>query len=136
MAMWNAGVLGFNTTDKAVLDEALKFTDKEYPEFPKHIVEQFAFSVCLRELHETAPYIVHYWSLKEADAELVDFFVRNKGKSWKELARSSVEIDVQRMMEDKRVFYERRGIWGKVFGRKWHYLSPRLSQKKREALSK
>ena len=119
MAMWNAGVLGFNTTDKAVLDGALAFTDTEYPAFPKHIVEQFAFSVCLRELQEAIPYIVHYWSLKEADAELVDFFARNKGKSWEELVRCSVEIDVERMMADKRVFYEERGLLGRMFGREW-----------------
>jgi len=77
LAMWNAGVLGFNTQYRQVLDDVLTFTDAEYPKFPKHIVEQFAFSVFFRQagvIKTAAPFILHYWNLKEARPALASFF--------------------------------------------------------------
>ena len=77
LAMWNAGVLGFNTAQKDLLNKVLAFTDHEYPKFPKHIVEQFAFSVYFQQVTDVkaaAPYITHYWNLKEARLVLASFF--------------------------------------------------------------
>ena len=45
VTMWNAGVLGFSTHYSYLLEEVLAFTDLVYPKFPKHVVEQFAFSL-------------------------------------------------------------------------------------------
>ena len=85
MAMWNAGYSGSIRNTRAFSDEALTFTYKEYAQFPKHIIEQFAFSVFFQ--HEgrvmaAAPYIFHYWNLKEARVLLSSFFAKYEYKSW------------------------------------------------------
>lgn len=78
--MWNAGVLGFRAADAALLDEVLAFTDAVYPEYPKHIVEQLAFSVVFshqkRALRASDQQIFHYWNFKEFRAVLRAFFAQ------------------------------------------------------------
>ncbi len=71
MAMWNAGVLGFNTKYAHLLDDVLAFTDREYPGFPKHIVEQWAFSVLFQQ--EGRSYLLQpvYISLLETERSAV-----------------------------------------------------------------
>src|SRR5690606_16278846 len=49
IAMWNAGMLGFHTDRAPLLDEILQFTDEVYRVFPKHVVEQFAFSLYFQQ---------------------------------------------------------------------------------------
>jgi hypothetical protein len=68
-AMWNAGVLGLHPTHALLLPDVLRLTDQLYNHYPKHLMEQLAFSYLLQE-HTTvmaaAPYVFHYWNLKEA----------------------------------------------------------------------
>jgi hypothetical protein len=123
LAMWNAGALGFNTKYKYLLDEVLAFTDNEYPKFPKHIVEQFAFSVMFRQvgkLKALAPEIVHYWNLKEAREVLASFFAYFKGRHWYELVANAAEIQMPMLMQDKANYYQNRNIADKLAKKLWH----------------
>jgi hypothetical protein len=123
LAMWNAGALGFNTQYKYLLDEVLAFTDGEYPKFPKHIVEQFAFSVMFRKVgkvHALAPEIVHYWNLKEAREVLASFFAYFKGRNWYDLVRYAAEVQMPMLMQDKANYYQNRNIADKLAKKVWH----------------
>ena len=121
-AMWNAGVLGFNTKYAHVLDEVLTFTDSEYPNFPKHIIEQFAFSIYFQQaglVKAAAPYIFHYWNLKEARDILSSFFDHFKDKNWDELTQYSSLVQMHALMQDKANFYRNRGMLGSMTSKKW-----------------
>ena len=113
VAMWNAGVLGFNTEHKHILDEVLAFTDNEYTRFPKHVIEQFAFSVYFQQagnVKQAAPYLIHYWNLKEVRLLLASFFVHFKTKSWSELVHYSQLIQMPVLIQEKGNFYSNRSI--------------------------
>lgn len=122
LAMWNAGVLGFNTRYKHLLDEVLKFTDTEYPKFPKHIVEQFAFSVSFQEqddVKSAAQSILHYWNLKELRPLLYSFFDHFRDKSWDELTQLSQLIQIHVLIQEKANFYRNRSIAGAIQKKQW-----------------
>ena len=66
--MYNAGVLGFRSTDAPLLAEVLTLTEALYRRYPKHVMEQLAFSVVWARtgtVREAAPWVYHYWNLKE-----------------------------------------------------------------------
>jgi len=68
-SMWNAGVLGFKSTDKRLLENVLELTDTLYPEIPEHTIEQLALSIVFnqqegRQLMEAKEFIFHYWDYK------------------------------------------------------------------------
>jgi len=122
MAMWNAGVIGFNTKFKSLLDKVLAFTDEEYPKFPKHIIEQFAFSVYFQlegNVKAASPYIFHYWKLKEARTVLASFFDHFRGNSLEELIRYSSLIQMPALMQEKVDFYHNRGIAASIMKKEW-----------------
>jgi len=122
LAMWNAGVLAFNTKLRYLLDDALTFTDSEYPRFPKHIIEQFACSVGFQQVGDVkaaAPYIMHYWNLKEARIVLASFFAWFKDRSWDELVRYGALIQMHVLMQEKVNFLHNRGISGKLLKKQW-----------------
>jgi hypothetical protein len=122
LAMWNAGVLGFNTKYDHLLDKVLAFTDNEYPRFSKHIVEQFAFSVYFQEAGEikaASPYILHYWNLKEARVVLASFFKEFKNKRWEELVKYSQLLQMPVLMQEKVNFLQNRSITGKLLKKQW-----------------
>jgi len=122
MAMWNAGVLGFNTRHKALLNEVLAFTDGEYAKFPKHIIEQFAFSIYFQregEIKAAAPYIFHYWNMKEAGIVLASFFSYFKGRSWSELVALSSLVQISGLMQEKANFFYNRSAIDSLLSKKW-----------------
>jgi hypothetical protein len=122
LAMWNAGVLGFNTADAAMLNEVLAFTDNEYPQFPKHVVEQFAFSAFFQQagaVKAAMPCILHYWNLKEARYLLASFFKTFKIESWQNLVAYSQLIQMPVLMQEKANFFQNRSIAGKLGKKKW-----------------
>jgi hypothetical protein len=124
--MWNAGVLGFRTSDKAILEQVLDFTDLVHPVFPKHIIEQFAFSWYLSQsgtIHSAAATILHYWNFKEFRRYLASFTSYISGKSWEEKVRLSALLQVPALLQEKLSFYMNRSIAGKLAGK--HYL-PRI----------
>lgn len=122
LAMWNAGVLGFHTRHNAVLEDVLTFTDAEYPQFSKHVVEQFAFSVFFRQtgtIKAAAPYMLHYWNLKEARTVLASFFEFFKSKSWDDLILYSGLVQMPVMMQEKVNFLANRDITDKLLKKTW-----------------
>ncbi len=66
-----------------------------------------------------APYIFHYWNLKEARTVLVSFFTHFKGCTWDELTRYSSLVQIHALMQDKVNFYRNRGVLGTLQGKKW-----------------
>jgi len=75
LMMWNAGVLGFCSQEKHLLEKVLLFTDALYILYPKHIAEQFAFSYYMQAQRSASDaYIFHYWNFKEFRALLSSFF--------------------------------------------------------------
>lgn len=102
--MWNAGVLGFKSSDINLLNEVLEITDKIYSEFQKHIVEQLAFSIIFsrekeRELECLDKQIYHYWNFKEFRIILNDFFSDDRSK--KELKAKYENINPERLIRPK-----------------------------------
>lgn len=121
-AMWNAGVLGFGAQHNALLDDVLFFTDMVYPNFPKHVVEQFAFSVYFQRsaaVRAAAPYILHYWNVKEMRAILASFFEHFANKKWDELVMYSTLIQVHVIMQEKISFLHNRSLMGKLKKASW-----------------
>jgi hypothetical protein len=111
VAMWNAGVLGF-TNANSLLEEVLQFTDTIYPKFPKHVVEQFAFSLFFQKqqnIHAASPYILHYWNLKELRPLLASFF-SSFSADWDELANYSQLIQIPVLMQEKISFLSNKGL--------------------------
>ena len=120
--MWNAGVLGFSTAQKEILDEVLQFTDSVYPGFPKHIVEQFAFSVKFQQrgpVKAAAPCLLHYWNLKEARAPLGDMLAHFKNAPWATLVRCSTLLQMHVLMQEKVNFYRNRSVMDKLLKKHW-----------------
>lgn len=125
--MWNAGVLGFNTTLAPVLDEVLHFTDAVHKLFPKHIVEQFAFSYYFGKngaIHNSANSIVHYWILSEVKIVLGSFFEFFKGKSWEDLVRYSELVQHAVLVQEKTSFFINRSVMGKIRQLRWEPVIP------------
>ncbi len=122
LSMWNAGVLGFNTVYRYLLDEVLAYTDAEYPAFPKHIIEQFAFSVYFQQtgvVKCASPYILHYWNLKEARPLLASFFHHFNAKSWQDLVAYSSLIQIPVLMQDKINYLLNKSLLSKLGKTKW-----------------
>jgi len=125
--MWNAGVLGFNTTHGHVLEKVLALTDKIYPLYPKHVVEQFAFSYCFANkahIKAAAPCILHYWNLKEMRQVLAAFFTHFKYTKWTELTTLASLLQPHLYMQEKAAFYQNRSIAGKLGKEKWQPIIP------------
>ncbi len=78
IAMWNAGVLGFSQHFAPHLDEVLYLTEKLYTAYPKHVMEQLAFSYCLRahtRIRDARDSILHYWREKDLYNERIRQFL-------------------------------------------------------------
>lgn len=81
--VWNAGVIGFDSSKQYLLNKVLCFTDGFYPLYPKHIAEQFGFSLYLStegKVFNSSDYLFHYWSFKEFRRILKDFFTYHKSQ--------------------------------------------------------
>ncbi len=121
-AMWNAGVLGFHSFQTPLLEDALHFTDEVFPLFPKHLVEQFAFSFFFQKnnnLKALNIHIIHYWNLKEIRPVLAAFFKYFKNEKWETLVRLSTLVQFPDFMQQKANFYETRSVGGKLLKKKW-----------------
>lgn len=66
--LYNSGVIGFSSPDARALDSIKDLGEQLYATYNKHIMEQLAFSMWFQAeapLAEAAPYVLHYWNLKE-----------------------------------------------------------------------
>jgi hypothetical protein len=126
--MWNAGVLGFHTNHSPLLKEVLEFTDQVYPLFPKHIVEQFAFSHYFQhsaEIKTAHTQIYHYWNLKEIRTILASFFKYFEKNTWDELSDLSRLIQLPDPMQQKVNFLQNRTPLEKFMKKQWKPVEPR-----------
>jgi hypothetical protein len=122
VTMWNAGVLGFHTRHKHLLDDILAFTDVVYAQFPKHVIEQFAFSLYFQQtspLLSANKEIHHYWNTKELRSVLSSFFRFFIKKDWDELVVYSALIQPADLMQQKINFLKDRSITQKLRKKQW-----------------
>lgn len=78
LAMWNAGVLGFAPEFAPQLINVLTLTEQLYSSYPKHVMEQLAFSYYLQkftQVRESRHVILHYWRQKELYNERIAGFL-------------------------------------------------------------
>ena len=62
--MYNAGVLGLHGTHQPLLDRVLTLSDALHAAYPKHVMEQLAFSLVLQygtQVSTTESTFLHYW---------------------------------------------------------------------------
>jgi hypothetical protein len=121
-AMWNAGVLGFDSRHYPLLEQVLAFTDSVYPQFSKHVVEQFAFSLYFQQqgqIHQTADKVLHYWNLKEFRQYLTSFWAHYPNTSWQDKVHLSQMLQVPVLLQEKQNFYYNRSIAAKLQRKHW-----------------
>jgi hypothetical protein len=90
-------------------------------------VEQFAFSVVFANagaVHMAAPYLLHYWCIKEIRPVLASFFSYMSGKSWEELVYYSQMIQIPVYLQEKIRFLHNRTLAGKIQKLQWHPVMP------------
>lgn len=75
--MWNAGVIGFHSKQKPLLQHILELTDQTYGKYQKHVMEQLSVSEVLQKstrVQRSDDVIYHYWNQKdEYQKQIVDF---------------------------------------------------------------
>lgn len=77
--MWNAGVIGFMPVHVPVLQKVIQFVDEIYPQYPKHIIKQFAVSYFFQKEYQLQPceaYITHYWNKKPEYTQAIEQFLQ------------------------------------------------------------
>lgn len=121
IAMWNAGVIGINSNKAYLLRDVLAITDKIFPLFPKHTVEQFAFSFVFQKnvsLSAADDTIFHYWDLKEYRLLLQSFFSFTKGESVQERTKKIQAHLPEQIIKDK-MRYKKLPFLKKMVTKKW-----------------
>ena len=122
LTMWNAGLLGFSTTKRHLLQEVLTFTDAVYPDFRKHVVEQFAFSVAFQQagaVKSGLPYFLHFWNMKEARHVFTSFFTYFKNEDWHTLCHYTGLIQLYDLTLQKIWFERNRSFLDRLMSKKW-----------------
>jgi len=75
--MWNAGIIGFVSPNKELMDKVLYTNDTIFEKFKSHVVEQLSFCYQLQmhgNVHKSTDFVFHYWNLKEFRTVLAEFF--------------------------------------------------------------
>lgn len=123
--MFNAGVLGFSSKQVEVFENVLYLTDAMYPLFPKHVVEQLAFSFYFQQtgIVQTAEkWIYHYWNFKEFRRVLTEYFEANPNATFDQHLKSVDKLDPREWIKPKLAFEQRSGWWktfAKLRGKSW-----------------
>jgi hypothetical protein len=105
--MYNAGVLGLRSLDAPLLAEVLALTEQLYRLYPKHVMEQLAFSVVWARsglVREAAPWVYHYWNLKEIRPVLASLFTLRPGSTLANWQARATRLDVPALAEGKAQF--------------------------------
>ncbi|RTQ53218.1 hypothetical protein EJV47_00295 [Hymenobacter gummosus] len=124
--MYNAGMAGFRSRDAGGISEILAVTEALYRFYPKHVMEQLAFSLELPKLGtvvEGAAYVVHYWNIKAEVRPLLDtFFEKYRALPAEELAQLTSRLDFAAAAQSKLAYYSQPG-WqrtlSKLVGKQW-----------------
>ncbi len=123
--LYNAGALGLRLpADAPLLDEVLALTDRLYAFYPKHVMEQLAFGIvwaAAGPVREAAPWICHYWDLKELRPVLAELFA--PGATPEPLSRSldgwqarAARLDVPALVASK-ARYQALPAWRRAWQR-------------------
>ncbi|GAA4048507.1 hypothetical protein [Flavobacterium chungnamense] len=131
--VWNAGVIGFNSSYSNQLKMVEKFVDLLYSKNQLFVMEQIAFNYFFQKQttpFESKNYIHHYWYFKEFRSVLTHFFEHNKSKSFEEMIVEIDKINPEYLSSEKRA-YKKMSFWKKQFhkiqkGRKWKILDYKL----------
>ena len=110
--MYNAGVLGLRSADAPLLAEVLTLTEQLFRLYPKHVMEQLAFSVVLARagvVREAAPWVYHYWNLKEIRPVLDELFAAPGPQSLATWQARAGALSVPALAEEKARFRQRPG---------------------------
>ena len=123
--MWNAGVLGFNSKKSNVLNDVLKLTDSMYPMFPKHVVEQLAFSFYFTRngiVQAAEDWVYHYWDFKEFRSVLNAYFNTHQTLALENHLNNVEKLDPREWIKPKREFENQSGLKklvAKLTGKNW-----------------
>jgi hypothetical protein len=112
--VWNAGVIGFNTTNARKLEHVLALTDQIYATYQKHIVEQFAFSFIFQLTHtiQSAEHeVLHYWFLKEDFRDYLLKIFTDPSMNGDVLSKIVRKVDLQCDAERKIQWRSRTGLY-------------------------
>ena len=116
--MYNAGVLGLRGTDIPLLERVLNLTDTLYDAYPKHVMEQMAFSLVLQQsgvVATTDDSIYHYWNFKEFRPIAAAFFTEYPNTADRLAALHTIH---PRITGKPKAEYEALPFWAKTL-RKW-----------------
>ena len=132
--MYNAGVLGLRSTDAPRLAAVLALTEALYRRYPKHVMEQLAFSVVWAQagpVGEAAPWVYHYWNLKEIRPVLAALFALPPPAGLAGWLARATRLDVPALAEGKARFRALPG-WRRALrrwlGRGWQLPTPSLTE--------
>jgi hypothetical protein len=109
--MYNAGAIGLGATDAPLLERVLALTDSLYRIHPSHVIEQLSFSMCLTEagpVQEVAPYVLHYWHMKDTRPVLANFFAQNAGQSTHNILTALIKLPVVEAARQKDKWEEKK----------------------------
>ena len=110
--MYNAGALGLRSADAPLLAGVLALTEQLYRLYPRHVMEQLAFSVVLARagvVREAAPWVYHYWNLKEIRPVLTELFTPAGPQSLAAWQARAGTLDVTALAEGKARFRQNPG---------------------------
>lgn len=123
--MYNAGVLGLRSLDAPLLAQVLALTEQLHRLYPKHVMEQLAFSVVWARqgpVREAAPWVYHYWDLKEIRPVLAALLAPQPGRTLAEWQARATRLHLPALAEGKALFRAHPG-WRRAvlrwLGRGW-----------------
>lgn len=123
--LFNSGVIGFRSVDAYTLTDVLTLAEQLYATYNKHMMEQLAFSLRFAldgPIQEAAPYLLHYWNLKDARPALARVFTHVTQTSPAELYARASQLDLPQLHYAELAYRNLSG-WRrtllKLIGRKW-----------------
>lgn len=111
LQMWNAGVIGMTHSQARHLPKVRMLTDALYADYPKHVMEQVAFSHVFQTtfiLRPAADYVYHYWDRRETMLPVLEAFLNeSKGKALSEIAGLAFKLQPIPPLPEKKSFFQR-----------------------------
>ena len=107
-AMWNSGVIGLRTSQRAILADTVDLIDTLFPICPIHTIEQVALSLILQDrqlsVRTCDAEVLHYHTFKEFRGDLARFFEHYQGAGTERLLQGWADIDPSLRIVPKRLF--------------------------------
>jgi hypothetical protein len=123
--LYNSGVIGFLSHDAHMLSSVRKLAEELYAAYNKHIMEQLAFSMCFQvdaPIKEAAPYVLHYWNLKEIRPVLTQVVKRYSTQGLEVLYERFTRLNIAQLHRQELAYRSLAG-WRrtllKLRGRQW-----------------